>query len=50
MYSVLRIVFDLLCFFPFAFVYCPNFVFFHFAKNAEAVMKDDISYMDAPDA
>ena len=50
MYSVLCTVFDLLCFFPSAFVYCPNFAFFHFAKIAEAVMKGEISYMDAPDA
>ena len=32
------------------FVYCPSIVFFHFAKIAEAGMKGEISYMDAPDA
>ena len=32
------------------FVYCPSIVFFHFAKIAEAGMKDEISYLDAPDA
>ena len=32
------------------FVYCPYIVFFYFAKIAEAGMKGEISYMDAPDA
>ena len=31
-------------------VYCPSIVFFHFAKIAEAGMKGEISYLDAPDA
>ena len=32
------------------FVYCPSFVFFHFEKIAEAGMKGEIRYLDAPDA
>ena len=32
------------------FVFCPYIAFFHFAKIAEAGMKGEISYMDAPDA
>ena len=31
-------------------VYCPSIVFLHFAKIAEADMKGEISYLDAPDA
>ena len=51
MYSVLCTVFALLCFFPFAFfVYRPYIVFFRFVKIAEAGMKGEISFMDAPDA
>ena len=32
------------------FVYCRLSCFFHFAKIAEAGMKGEISYLDAPDA
>ena len=36
----------------FALFFCllPSIVFFHFAKIAEAGMKGEISYLDAPDA
>ena len=41
-----------LCFVSFRLYFCllPSIVFFHFAKIAEAGMKGEISYLDAPDA